>query len=165
MDRSGGAGSGAIHPPGDRAAVSAPIVTRPLPAYPARAMPKLVIHGAKLRCSQGVAPSTLTVLPANGSSADEQPAATVMDNVPMLNIAPFGMCQTQANPQVAAATAAAMGVLTPMPCVPVIPAPWSPGAGIVTIQGQKALTDSSTCDCAWTGSIAITDPGTAVDAE
>jgi hypothetical protein len=128
-------------------------------------MPKLVINGAKLKCSQGVAPSTLTVLPMNGSSADEQPAATVMDNVPMVNIAPFGMCQTQANPQVAASTAAAMGVLTPMPCVPVIPAPWSPGARIVTIQGQKALTSDSKCNCTWTGSIEITDPVSAVDAE
>lgn len=128
-------------------------------------MPKLVINGAKLKCSEGLAPSTLTVLPANGSSADEQPAATIMDNVPMVNIAPFGMCKTQANPQVAAATAAAMGTLTPMPCLPVIPAPWSPGASIVTIQGQKALTDDSKCNCVWTGSIEITDPGTAVDAE
>ena len=128
-------------------------------------MSKLVINGAKLKCSQGLAPSTLTVLPVNGSSADEQPAATVMDYVPMVNVAPFGMCQTQANPQVAAATAAAMGVLTPMPCVPVIPAPWSPGAGIVTIQGQKALTNDSKCNCTWTGSIEITDAGTAVAAE
>ena len=128
-------------------------------------MSKLVINGAKLKCSQGLAPSTLTVLPVNGSSADEQPAATVMDYVPMVNVAPFGMCQTQANPQVAAATAAAMGVLTPMPCVPVIPAPWSPGAGIVTIQGQKALTNDSKCNCTWTGSIEITDGGTTVDAE
>jgi hypothetical protein len=128
-------------------------------------MPKLVINGAKLKCDQGLAPSTLTVTPANGSNADDQPAATVMDHVPMLNVAPFGMCKCQANPQVAAATAAAMGTLTPMPCVPVIPAPWSPGAGIVTIQGQKALTSDSTCSCAWTGSISITDPGTAVDTE
>ena len=128
-------------------------------------MPKLVINGAKLKCDQGLAPSTLTVLPVNGSAADEQPAATVMDNVPMLNIAPFGMCKTQANPQVAAATSAAMGVLTPMPCLPVIPAPWSPGASVVTIEGQKALTSDSKCSCAWTGSIEITDPATAVATE
>lgn len=126
-------------------------------------MPKLVVNGASLKCSEGLAPSSLTVLPTIGSNADEKPAATVMDNIPMTNVAPFGMCKTQANPQVASATAAAQGVLTPMPCVPVIAAPWSPGSTIVTIDGKKALTSDSTCNCNWTGSIEITEPGTTVD--
>jgi hypothetical protein len=128
-------------------------------------MPKLVVNGALLSCNQGMAPSSLTVLPVNGSDGDQQPAATILDQVPMLNVAPFGMCQSPANPQVAAATAAAMGVLTPMPCVPVLPAPWSPGASIVTIQGIAALSDNSTCNCAWTGSISITTAGSTVDVE
>jgi hypothetical protein len=128
-------------------------------------MPKLVVNGALLKCSEGLAPSSLTVLPAIGSNADEKPTATVMDHVPMTNIAPFGMCKTQANPQVASATAAAQGVLTPMPCVPVLPAPWSPGSSIVTIDGKKALTSDSKCNCNWTGSIEITDPGTTVETD
>jgi hypothetical protein len=126
-------------------------------------MPKLVILGAKLKCSQGTSPSTLTVLPVEPVDADEQPVASVMDHVPMVNIAPFGMCQTQANPQVAAATAAAQGVLTPMPCVPVTSSPWSPGSPVVKVGEQKALTDDSKCTCAWTGSIEITSAGTAVE--
>ena len=65
----------------------------------------------------------------------------------------------QANPQVASATAAAQGVLTPVPCVPVINGPWSPGSPCVQIEHQKALTDDSTCRCAWTGTIEITDAG------
>ena len=128
-------------------------------------MPKLVVHGAKLRCSEGLAPSTLTVLPLGPASADAEPAATVMDNKPMVNIAPFGMCKTQANPQVAAATAAAMGALTPMPCVPVITAPWSPGSSVASIDDQKALSSDSTCTCTWTGSIEITDPGSEIEVE
>ncbi len=128
-------------------------------------MPKLVVNGAKLKCSQGAAPSTLTVLPVIGSSADEQPAGTIMDHIPMVNVAPFGMCQTPANPQVAAATAAATGTLTPQPCIPVLPAPWSPGASVVIVQGLKALSNDSKCTCAWTGSIEITDPGTTVEVE
>jgi hypothetical protein len=126
-------------------------------------MTTLVIHGAKLKCSEGTSTSTLTVLPTNSTDAGDQPAATVMDHEPMVNIAPFGMCKTQSNPQVAAATAAAQGVLTPMPCMPVISAPWSSGASVVMIDDQKALTDGSKCNCAWTGSIEITDPGTDVE--
>lgn len=128
-------------------------------------MAKLVVNGAKLKCSEGLSPSTLTVLPSSGAKADELPAATVMDYKPMVNIAPFGMCKAQANPQVAAATAAAQGTLTPQPCMPVITAPWSPGASIVTIDEQKALTDGSKCNCAWTGSVEVTDPGTDVEVD
>jgi hypothetical protein len=128
-------------------------------------MPKLVVNGAQLKCSQGTSPSSLTVLPLNGSTGDEQDAATVNDFVPMTNIAPFGMCQTQANPQVAAATTAAQGVLTPQPCVPVVTSPWSPGSSAVTLNGQKALTADSKCTCTWTGSIEITKPGTELEVD
>ena len=128
-------------------------------------MPKLVVNGAMLKCSEGLAPGSLTILPAVGAVADEKPTGTILDNIPMVNIAPFGVCKTQANPQVAAATAAAMGVLTPQPCIPVIPAPWSPGSSIVTLNAVPALTDDSKCQCAWTGSIEVTDPGTGVETE
>lgn len=86
-------------------------------------MPKLIVHGATLRCNQGTSPSSLSVLPTDRADGDEKPMATVMDFQPSVNIAPFGMCTTQTNPQVASATAAAQGVLTPMPCMPVVTAP------------------------------------------
>lgn len=126
-------------------------------------MPKLVVGGAMLECSEGMAPGTLTVLPLGRVAAGVLPAATVMDNKPTVNVAPFGMCKTQANPQVAAATAAAMGALTPMPCVPVITAPWSPGASVTTFDDKAALTSDSKCSCAWSGSITVKDPGSDVD--
>jgi len=125
-------------------------------------MPKLVVHGAKLKCDQGLAPSSLSVLPVIGSEADEKPVGTVNDSVPTLNIAPFGMCKTQSNPQVAAATTAAAGTLTPMPCIPVVTGPWSPGSTLTTLQGVKALTDDSTCRCAWTGTIGVTDAASGI---
>jgi hypothetical protein len=117
-----------------------------------------VVMGATLQCSFGVAPSTLVVLPANKVLATT-PAANIMDNKPMVNIPPFGMCQSMANPMVAAATAAAMGVLTPMPCIPATAAPWAPGCPKVLIANMPALESSSKCMCNWGGVIQIVNPG------
>jgi hypothetical protein len=118
-----------------------------------------VVAGAVLQCSFGVAPSALSVLPANRTNAGGPPAANIMDYAPMVNIAPFGLCSSLANPMVASATAAALGVLTPMPCIPNTVAPWSPGAPTVMIANMPALDDSSICMCAWAGVIKITMPG------
>jgi len=119
-----------------------------------------VVNGAMLACSFGAAPSTLTTMPAGiPVTAGGQQAATISHMMPMVNIAPFGMCITLSNPQVAAATAAAQGVLTPQPCIPVITAPWAPGSAKVTIGGVPALTPSSTCQCLWGGTITISNPG------
>ena len=81
-----------------------------------------------------------------------------MDNKPIANIPPFGMCMSPSNPTVIAATAAALGVLTPMPCVPVIPAPWVPGSPTVLIANMPALNNSSKLMCAWGGVIQISVP-------
>lgn len=118
----------------------------------------LVTSGAMLQCSFGVAPSALNVLPTNHVLVD-MPAANIMDNVPIMNIPPFGMCNTVSNPTVAAATAAALGVLTPMPCVPVIPAPWICGMPTVLIGNMPALNDSSKVMCCWGGVISINMAG------
>ena len=122
-------------------------------------MPQLVTDGAMLMCSFGVAPSPLGVLPANMVNASNKPAATIMDNKPMVNIKPFGMCNSPANPQVIAATAAALGVFTPQPCMPVIAAPWVPGSPTVMIKNVPALNSTSKCMCNWGGVISITFPG------
>ncbi len=118
-----------------------------------------ICNGATLMCSFGVAPSVLTVLPVNRTMTSNMPAANIMDHVPMVNIMPFGMCITPTNPAVAAATAAAMGVLTPMPCVPVTPAPWVPGAPTVLLGNMPALNNTSTLMCTWGGVITVTVPG------
>lgn len=122
-------------------------------------MPKLVVHGAMLKCSMGMAPGTLSVLPTCLVEGDAMPVATIMDFAPVTNLAPFGMCRSPANPMVAAATAAAMGVLTPQPCVPAVPAPWTPGAPDVVIRLFPALTEDSKCACMWAGAIEVTMPG------
>ncbi len=118
-----------------------------------------VCMGATLMCSFGMAPSSLVVLPKNKTMTSYVPAANIMDNVPMVNILPFGMCTSLANPTVAAATSAALGVLTPMPCVPVTVAPWAPGSPTVMLGNMPALNNTSTLMCTWAGVIQITMPG------
>lgn len=122
-------------------------------------MSNLVVMGAMCQCSFGVAPGALTVLPTKMVNGVKMPIATIMDNVPIVNIAPFGMCSSLANPTVAAATAAALGVLTPMPCVPVVPAPWTPGKPMVMVGKVPALDKDSKAMCAWGGVIQFTYPG------
>jgi hypothetical protein len=122
-------------------------------------MPMQVCMGAMMQCSFGVAPSSLVVLPENKTFTNEVPDANIMDHVPMENIMPFGMCSSPANPEVAAATAAALGVLTPMPCIPNTPAPWVPGAPTVLLGNFPTLDDTSTLMCIWGGVIEFVDAG------
>lgn len=118
----------------------------------------LVVNGAMLKCSFGTAPSSMVVMPAS-QVLSPTPAATIMDNVPMMNIMPFAMCTTVSNPQVASATAAALGVLTPMPCIPNTTAPWVPGSPTVLIGGKPALNNSCKLMCMWGGVIEVTYAG------
>ncbi|NJL86306.1 MAG: DUF4280 domain-containing protein [Leptolyngbyaceae cyanobacterium SM1_1_3] len=123
-------------------------------------MSLLVCQGATLKCSFGAAPSVLQVIPKGPPVQVSAPfAATVMDHLPMANILPFGLCMSLANPTVAAATTAAFGVLTPMPCVPVTLTPWLPGSPLVPINNFPALNNTSTCLCTWAGVISILSPG------
>jgi hypothetical protein len=119
-----------------------------------------VVNGAQLMCSFGVAPGSLTVIPMGVPvKVGGQFAGTVMDNKPTANIAPFGMCTSPSNPQVAAATSAALGVLTPQPCIPATASPWTPGSPTVTVGRQPGLTNSCTCNCMWGGVITVANPG------
>ncbi len=122
-------------------------------------MSSLVCMGAMCKCSFGAAPSTLVVTPENKTVVSVKPAATIMDNVPLKNIMPFGMCSSIANPVVASATAAALGVLTPMPCIPVTVSPWLLGSMTVLIGNKPALTDKDKLMCAYGGVIEITNSG------
>ena len=122
-------------------------------------MPMQVVNTAQLMCSMGLAPSVLVVLPLNRVMSGNQPAANIMDHKPMVNILPFGMCRSPANPMVAAATAAALGVLTPMPCIPATPAPWMPGAVTVLLGNAPSLDNTCKLTCMWAGMIQVISPG------
>jgi len=118
-----------------------------------------VVASATLQCTMGAAPASMMVLPTARVMVEGRPAGTIMDNLPMVNIPTFGMCLSLSNPQVAAATAAALGVLTPMPCVPVMASPWAPGAAKTLIAGKPALTSDAKANCAWGGVVSVTVPG------
>lgn len=115
--------------------------------------------GGMMMCTMGVAPSSFVVLPTNLTLTSNMPAGTIMDNIPMVNIPPFGVCMSPANPMVAAATAAALGVLTPMPCLPATTAPWIVGSPTDLVGSMPALNNSSKLMCMWAGVISITFPG------
>lgn len=123
-------------------------------------MPNQVSMGAMMTCTFGMAPSSLVVPPKNRVLCEGPPAANIMDHIPIMNIPPFAMCKSPSNPTVAAATAAAMGVLTPMPCVPVTPSPWVTGAPTVMIGGIPSLDNIAKCMCTWGGVIGFSNSGT-----
>ncbi|WP_440092225.1 DUF4280 domain-containing protein [Pseudomonas syringae] len=119
-----------------------------------------VCAGAMLQCSFGAAPAVLNVLPVNRVLTSGMPAATIMDYIPLVNVSTFGMCMSIANPMVAAATAAALGVLTPMPCIPATATPWIPGGAPTLLLGNMPAIDAnSTLMCNWAGVIKIAMPG------
>ncbi len=110
-------------------------------------------------CTFGTAPCTLVVLPQNKTKGNYVPAANIMDHKPLVNLPTFGMCSSMANPTVAAATAAALGVLTPMPCIPATASPWAPGCPTIKLGNMPVLNNTSKCMCSYGGAISIVDPG------
>jgi hypothetical protein len=120
-------------------------------------MGQQVCMGANLMCTGGLAPSALLVLGKRPMCPT--PAANIMDSKPIANIPPFGMCTLPANPTVAAATAAALGVLTPSACVPATAAPWMPGNPKVLLDNFPTLTSDSKLMCSYGGMISIVFAG------
>ncbi|WP_444893563.1 DUF4280 domain-containing protein [Microbulbifer sp. TRSA001] len=121
-------------------------------------MPQCVCAGAVLKCSFGAAPSTLAVTPENRVLLST-PAATIRDNIPLKNIMPFGPCSSMSFPATASATTAAMGALTPMPCIPAILLPWAKGDPSVSLANFPILTNDSKLTCMWGGVISIQQAG------
>ena len=96
-------------------------------------MAKYVCMGATLKCTFGMAPSSLMVTVPLRPMIQNKPKATIMD-------------------------------LTPMPCIPVIVAPWAPG-GKQLITNMPALLDNCKLMCAYGGSISINMPGHTCDSQ
>lgn len=122
-------------------------------------MGMLCAAGAVLRCSFGTAPSVMQTA-QNGCLAGQRPAGTIRDAGGGSAVLPFGMCTSMANPQVAAATAAALGVLTPQPCAVQPAGLWTASNPRVLIRGAPCLCQDAVLGCALgAGIIQIQQPG------
>ncbi|MCR5278225.1 MAG: DUF4280 domain-containing protein [Lachnospiraceae bacterium] len=121
-------------------------------------MGQMVVQGGQCMCSFGTAPGGIKVTSQQLIKAGGQTAATIQDAGPQ-NVGPFGMCTSLANPAVASATAAALGVLTPQPCTPTPAGVWMPGTPTVLVNGNPALNSDCKLMCAYAGSISIVSPG------
>ena len=108
-----------------------------------------MVQTALCTCTFGAAPAPLMVTSQQTVTMCKMLAATIMDN----KLPTFGMCTSMANPTVAAATAAALGVLTPMPCIPLTVAPWAPGVPTVMVCGKPLLNNTSKLICGYGGVI------------
>ncbi len=113
--------------------------------------------GAICTCSFGAVPCPITVNSQQSVFTSNMIVATIFDNTPA-NIATFGMCSSMANPAVSTATTAALGVLTPQPCTPMIQTNWVMGSNRVLIENKPALLQNSRLMCMWGGMIQITQP-------
>ena len=108
-------------------------------------------------CTFGAMPAVLSVSSQQTVQVCGFNQATTLDN----KFPSFGMCSNPSNPAVASATTAAMGVLTPVPCTPVIAAPWQPGATTVLVCGKPLLNNTSKLMCSYPGGIieVVMSPG------
>lgn len=125
-------------------------------------MGQAAVTGASMTCAFAMVPTPVPLNVTNNSTVlvGGKPAGTIMDAGGMVNIPSFGMCTTLSNPQVAAATAAALGVLTPQPCMPQTTA-WIPSQGKVLVGGKPCLTGDCSVMCMYGGKISIVMPGQA----
>jgi peptidoglycan hydrolase-like protein with peptidoglycan-binding domain len=131
---------------------------KPSPSQPPKAAVNgvRVYAGAMLFCPFGTAPTMLQI------NEPGRTVAVTRDAVPNMNILPFGMCKSPGNPAMIAATEAAMGTLTPMPCTPAIAGPWSPPGMPLESAGtppSPMIGTNSTLQCQFLGVIKIIHPG------
>jgi hypothetical protein len=122
-------------------------------------MSQLVAMGGNLLCTFGTGPAPIKATNQTTVLTEGKPAAVIADCQPMSNVGPFAMCTSMANPAVASATAAALGVLTPQPCTPVPAGTWIPTKPTVLLGGKPCLTQDCKLMCSYGGSISVTLPG------
>ncbi len=119
-------------------------------------------EGTMLRCVFGLAPAPLKILPTRRVVACNMPVATIVDNIPIVNITPFAMCVSPANPELIAAKIASLGAVESIPCLPVTVTPWIPGNPTVMAGSIPMINMDSMLMCMWAGIIKPIAPGQTV---
>ena len=109
---------------------------------------------AVAQCPMGSAPNSLVFFPCT-LLENAGPIGQIPDCVPFANIIPFGVCNSLANPLTAALTTAALGVLTPGPCIPTPAGTWIPVKPNVLGAKGPIVTSDSMLMCAYGGCIKI----------
>ena len=101
-----------------------------------------IINGDLTVCTQGSQPCPLVVNNHRKVMIADQPAATIMDHAPAVNLATFGTCK-----------------VTGGPCTPATAAPWTRGsAGKVQANNFRLLIATDTLACAAGGVISLSSP-------
>lgn len=121
----------------------------------------VVVAGATCMCTGAVPPgqSAFGVGSQSTCLAEGKPIMTIQDISPAA-VPPFGMCMSMANPAVQAATSAALGVLTPVPCTPALAGPWQCQNSNMLVGGLPALTIDGKAVCSiGAGNISILNAG------
>jgi len=122
-------------------------------------MALVVVSSGIIQCSMGLSKSVIIGTSNLTAMAEGKPMCSILDFNPLVNIMPFGLCNSFLNPAVAAATAANMGVHTPAPCVPQVKAPWIPTSLKMMVGGAPVLSQESCCICPFGGTISVVYPG------
>src|SRR5215468_5382085 len=103
-------------------------------------MPKIVVHGATMKCSHGSktvhlsATSTACVLTSPGL------VASIFDNTPSVNIPTFGTCKVDHKP-----------------CKPITPLPWTLEWAEAVVSPAPAISANSELKCHKPGTISIVE--------
>lgn len=107
------------------------------------------------KCANGsISCNIMVVDPTRKMKSDGQ-KVVIESDTSIENIKTFGMCNNLCNPSVAEATAAAQGVLTPMPCKPSLVGRWQRNVKKISVNGKKVVSKKSTLKCAFGGCISI----------
>ncbi|QDU61956.1 hypothetical protein Pan216_28220 [Planctomycetes bacterium Pan216] len=108
-------------------------------------MSQIVCHLDQCVCTFGTVPQPLMATTQTFRTINGSPVATINDGKALVNIISFGTCTKL--------TAQNNGV--PTPCMPVIPAPWTPGSTVDKVNGIPVLTQPSTLTCSVGGMITV----------